>query len=155
MADQQPDSSSLMKFCGVDFPNKEPRHLWPEGTSMEDATAQVKVPVCSDDVGLAIFTVGETREFVGSTLVIPFQGKMDIPGEGIDTLVVLVNQWGEERAARFIFYEQTVDVKRETWVGLVAFEDDERALTLARYCRSEGIALPNAHENAPPSAILA
>lgn len=144
-----------MRFCGVDFPNKEPRHLLPEGKVIQDATAQVRVPVRSDNISLAIFTVGVAREFVGATLVIPFEGEMHIPDEGIDTVIVLVNQWGEEREARFIFYEQTVDASRETWVGLVVFEDDERALNLARYCRSEGIALPNAHENTPPPAILA
>lgn len=131
-----------VKFCGLVFPKGQPpRHLLPPGVVFDGTKGGGTLPTKSSDIGAVFMPVGRARDFVGSSAVVPYLGFFLATHDGWEDTVLLVNEIGKEHAAR-IFIFKLQETAREEWLGLLAFEDDESSMNLARNCRDLRLPLP-------------
>jgi len=123
----------VIAFCGLTFPNGQPLLLLPAGMR-EDGTSTISYPTLNTGAMFTLHFLGEAFEFARADFAVPFRGHLNIDADGDDAPCQVINVHGETRHARvFVYRDQTAI--RETWLGLVVFEEDEPALNLARNSR--------------------
>lgn len=131
-----------MKLCGLAFsPGVRPRLLLPDGAVVDDAVSGAGLPTTNPDHMVTFHPVGRAKGLLGAEMLVPCDGRLQVPGDGWDSRCVLVSELGEERPARVFVYRQR-DAAHETWRGLAAFEEHEWAMNLACNCRDLRIASP-------------
>lgn len=142
----------MIAFCGLDFPDGQPRRLLPE--ELDEATGVITFPsATADSAGIALRFLGEAYDFVGAEFAIPYCGALIIANEGDDAPCEITNVEGETRPARFFVYRDHT-APREKWLGLLVFEHDEPAMNMARNSRDLRMPPRDAYMGAPAAPAL-
>lgn len=141
-------SVSVIAFCGLSFPDGQPQLLLPDGMRGE-ATSTISYPTLNSDAMLTLHFLGNAYDFARADFAVPYSGQLSIDADGEDAPCQVINVHGQVRPARvFVYRDHTA--ARETWLGLVVFEEDEPAMNLAR--NSRDLRMPPRTEVPEPAA---